>query len=406
MSEPPGGCDIAVVGAGIVGLAVARELGLRHPDARLVVLEREQRVGLHQTGRNSGVIHQGVYYRPGSLKAQLCASGARMLYEYCRRRNLPVRVAGKLIVALDEAEMPRLDELERRARANGVPGLTRVDRRQIVELEPHCAGLAGLYSPETGVTDFLAVARELTAGLEQAGVVIATGCPVLAVHAGGRRIHLRHPRGVVSAAAAVFCAGAWADRLAVMCGAGADPRIVPFRGGYLRLRPQRSDLVQGLIYPVPDPDLPFLGVHLTRQVGGGVTLGPSALLAGGRSAGTVSARDLAASLSWPGTARMVRRHWRTGLGELRMALDRRSFVAAAARYVPELRPADVLAGPVGVRGQAVARDGSLVDDFVFDHTERALHVRNAPSPAATAALAIAGYVAGQAETRLGIGQGG
>ncbi len=393
-------CDFAVVGGGILGLAVARELTARRPGASVCVLERETELGTHQTGHNSGVIHAGVYYVPGSLKAQLCVAGAREMYEYCERKGIASERCGKVIVATDRSELERLDELERRGRANGVPGLRRIDADGIAELEPHARGIDGLHSPATGIADFAAVAQAYAQDVREAGGTIATGCEVLGVAVNGRSLRLTHSRGATEARNAIFCAGAWADRLAVSAGADPDPRIVPFRGAYLRLRPDRRELVRSLIYPVPDPALPFLGVHLTKHIDGEVLVGPTALMAPSRDAyklSRVRRRDVIDTLAWPGTWRMLAQWWRTGVTELRYAALRSAFVRAAARYVPELQAADVEPSFAGVRAQALARDGKLVDDFVFSHTERALHVRNAPSPAATSSLAIARYVADEAE---------
>ena len=383
--------DLIVVGAGIVGLAVARELGRRHPGRRVVVLERASAVGQGQTGRNSGVAHAGIYYAPGSLKARLCVAGIRSLREYCEARGLPFEPLGKLIVALDPEELPRLAELERRGAANGVPGLRRLDAAQLREIEPHAAGIAALHSPGTGVLDFGAVARALADDVRAAGGAVRCAAEVESVRGGDRWISLRLATGEeVAGAAAVFCAGAASDRLAQLAGAGADPRIVLFRGAYLQLRPERRALVRGLIYPVPDPALPFLGVHLTRHHDGEVFIGPTALLA-------LTPRTAGRALRWPGTWRMARRWWRTGVTEIHHALSPAALVRAAARYVPELHPGDAVRAWAGVRAQAVARDGRLVDDFVFARTGRALHVRNAPSPAATASLAIARHVADEAD---------
>jgi 2-hydroxyglutarate dehydrogenase len=404
--DPAGECDVAVVGAGILGLAVARELLTRHPGLGVRVLEREGGVAQHQTGHNSGVVHAGIYYAPGSLKARLCVEGARELYEYCERHGIEHERCGKVIVALRDSQRPGLDELERRGRANGVPGLRRLDGDGLRELEPHARGVAALHSPATGIVDFAAVAASLARELEVEGASVHTGCAVESAAAGGGRVALRHSRGETRARHAVFCAGLWSDRLAVASGGSRDPRIVPFRGGYLRLRPERRELVRSLIYPVPDPALPFLGAHLTRRCDGEVLIGPTALIAGARDAyrlGRLRPRDLAETLAWPGTWRLVGRFWRTGLTELRHAASRHALVAAAAEYVPSLTTADVLDGPAGVRAQALGRDGRLLDDFVFSETERALHVRNAPSPAATSAFAIARLVADRAESSLGIG---
>jgi 2-hydroxyglutarate dehydrogenase len=397
---PPERCDLAIVGGGIVGLAVARELLARNPQASICVLEREPEIGTHQTGHNSGVIHAGVYYVPGSLKARLCVEGAREMYEYCEQREIPVERCGKVIVATDASELARLDELERRGAANGVPGLRRIDAAGIEELEPHARGIAGLHSPGTGIADFPAVARAYAEDIREGGGSLTTGCEVQGVARVGRALRLTHSHGATEADHAVFCAGAWADRLAVAAGADPDPRIVPFRGAYLRLAPARRHLVRSLIYPVPDPSLPFLGVHLTKHIDGDVLIGPTALMAAARDAyrlSKVRRRDVLDTLRWPGTWRMLAKWWATGVTELRHAALRSAFVRAASRYVPELEVGDVEPAFAGVRAQALGRDGRLVDDFVFSHTERALHVRNAPSPAATSSLAIARHIADEAQ---------
>ena len=391
--------DVVVVGAGILGLATARELLRRRPGSDVVVLEREPEVGFHQTGHNSGVIHGGIYYAPGSLKARLCVEGARDLYEYCDSRGVEARRCGKLIVATRADELPRLDELERRGIANRVPGLRRVGPDELREIEPHATGVAALHSPATGVVDFRRVARALADDVREGGGTVRLGYDVQRVDAREVGVRLLDGRGdEVAAQAAVFCAGPWADRLARAAGAEADPRIVPFRGAYLRLRAERSELVRALIYPVPDPALPFLGVHLSRHLDGEVTIGPTALLALTRDPRRrLSLADLGATLAWPGTWRMARRRWRTGLVEARHAIGARALVRDAQRYVPELSPEDVRPGYFGIRAQAVARDGRLIDDFVFSHTGRVLHVRNAPSPGATACLAIARAIADRLE---------
>ncbi|MGE5857221.1 MAG: L-2-hydroxyglutarate oxidase [Solirubrobacterales bacterium] len=400
MEGAPQRCDIVVIGGGIVGLAVARELLSRHPDASLCVLEREERLGAHQTSHSSGVIHAGIYYAPGSLKARLCVEGARLLYAYCDEHGIEARRDGKLIVAADDGELPRLDELECRARENQVPGLTRIDADRIAEVEPHARGAGALHSAETGVVDFAKVARSYAAEIGRAGGAVVTGCGVRRLKPGGGSITVEHERDTTEAGFVVSCAGAWSDRLAVASGAPVEPRIVPFRGGYLRLRPERRELVRASIYPVPDPELPFLGGHLTRTLDDEVLLGPSALLVGARDAyriWRVRGSDLWSNLSWPGTWRLMRRFWRTGLTEIHRAASKRAFVAAIRRLVPELDARDVLPGLSGIRAQALDRDGRLVDDFVVHRTERALHVRNAPSPAATSSLALAKLIGDQAE---------
>jgi L-2-hydroxyglutarate oxidase len=395
-TDPPAACDVLVVGAGIVGLAVARELAGRHDGARIAVLEREGRIAVHQTGHSSGVIHAGIYYEPGSLKARLCVEGARDLYAYCLERDIPARREGKLIVATREEELPRLDELERRGRANGVEGLRRLSAAEIEEIEPHAVGLAALHSPATGVVDFVRVAAAYADDLRAARGSVTFGCEVASIREAGAGAVVEHARGTTHASAVVTCAGAWSDRLAVAAGAPPEPRIVPFRGGYLRLRPERADLVRASIYPVPDPDLPFLGAHLTRGLDGSVLLGPTALMVGALDAyrpWRLSARSISQTLAWPGAWRLATRHWRTGVREIGHALHPASLVREARRFVPELRRADFVAGPAGVRGQAVARDGSLVDDFLMARIGPCVHVRNAPSPAATSSLALARLIA-------------
>jgi len=396
----PERCDFAIVGGGILGLAVARALSRRQPRARVCVLEREAELATHQSGHSSGVIHAGIYYAPGSLKARLCTTGARALYEYCEAREIAHERCGKLVLACSEPELPRLGELQRRGVANGVPGLRRLDARELQAIEPHARGLAALHSPETGIVDFCAVAQAYAEDLRTAGGEIACGCEVLAVQRRAGSLRLTHGHGATEARHAIFCAGAWADRLAGLSGAPADPRIVPFRGSYLRLKPQRRRLVRSLIYPTPDPSLPFLGVHLTRHIDGEVTIGPTALIAPARDAyalNTMRFRDLRETLAWPGTRRLLRRHWRAASGELLRAGSQAALVAAAARMVPQLRREDVEPGPAGIRAQALTREGALLEDFAFSTGERVLHVRNAPSPGATASLAIAEHVCDEAE---------
>ncbi len=394
-APPPRECDVAVVGGGILGLAVARELLARRPGARLCVLEAEGAIGRHQTGRSSGVIHAGIYYEPGSLKARLCVEGARELYDYCEERGVAFERSGKLVVAADEAELGRLDELERRGRANGVPGLRRLAGEEIGEVEPAARGIAALHSPNTGVVDFVAVAEAYAADVRAAGGSVHLSAAARGATPSSGRIEIRHARGVIAASAAVFCAGLQSDRLAVACGAPADPRIVPFRGAYLQLPANAAELVRANVYPVPDPKLPFLGAHLTRTLDGRVLVGPSALLSPARDAyrlATLRPRDLVETVGWPGSWRMAARHRRAAAQELRHAVSKRSFLAEAARLVPALRRVKPERGPAGIRAQALGRDGKLIDDFVVHRTERAIHVRNAPSPAATSSLALARLV--------------
>jgi 2-hydroxyglutarate dehydrogenase len=370
------------------------------------VLEREAELASHQTGHSSGVVHAGIYYPPGSLKAQLCVEGARELYRYCAKRSIAIERCGKVILATKPSELTRLAELERRGRANGVTGLRLIDPASIARLEPNARGISGLHSPHTGVVDFLAVARAYARDVRDAGGSISTSCEVTEVKVNERSVCLVHPSGTTTASYVIFCAGAWADRLATAAGADPDPRIVPFRGAYLELVPERRDLVRGLIYPVPDPSLPFLGVHFTRHIDGRVLIGPTATVALARdaySARKISVKDIIDTATWPGTWRLLSHRWRSGLGELRDASLPSALVRAAARYVPEIAVSDVRPAFAGVRAQALRRDGTLVDDFVFSATERALHVRNAPSPAASASLAIARHVADELERSFNLG---
>jgi len=391
-TTPPTDCDVLVVGAGILGLAVAREALVRRPGASVVVLEREPEIARHQTSHNSGVIHAGLSYTPGSLKARLCVDGARRLYALCDELGVPAERCGKLVVARRADELPRLDELERRARANGVR-VARIAGSGITEFEPHARGVAALHSPDTGIVDFARVAQALRADVEARGAVVVTGCGVHAVRPSG----VEHERGVTRTGTTVCCAGLQSDRLAERSGADAEPRIVPFRGAYFRLR--RPELVRALIYPVPDPALPFLGVHLTRRAQGDVVAGPTALPVAARDAyrlGRVRAADVRDTVLWPGTWRMAWR-WRSqALREAGYAISRRAYAREARSLVPALRDDDLEPGFAGVRAQALGRDGALLDDFAFAGGDGVLHVRNAPSPAATAALAIAEEIANRA----------
>ena len=391
---------IGIVGAGILGLAVARRLTELVPEAELTVVDKERDCALHQTGHNSGVMHAGVYYPQGSLKATLCRRGIDLLKCYCDAHGVPYDECGKVIVARDELEVPRLDEIERRARANGVPGLRRLNRTALTEVEPHVTGVSGLHSPSTAIVDFRAVAEALAAELERSGVTVRFGFEVTAIDRSGGEIRIEdeHAGETMAFDRAVLCGGLQSDRLARLAGDGPDPVIVPFRGEYHRLLPSRSHLVRGLIYPVPDPAFPFLGVHFTRRIDGTVDIGPNAVLALAREGyrrrdvSVADARDIIAS---PGFRRLARRHWRVGLSEVHGSLSRRAFVAEAQTFVPELRPPDVVPARAGVRAQAIDPDGTLVDDFRITDAGGIIVVRNAPSPAATSSLAIAEYVAPQ-----------
>jgi L-2-hydroxyglutarate oxidase LhgO len=386
------GTRIGVIGAGIVGLAVARSLQERLPDSTVVVLEKEDRVARHQTGHNSGVIHAGIYYAPGSLKAGLCRRGRQQLLDLCQRHSIPVDVCGKLIVARDRSEVGRLDELERRAVANGVPGVRRVGSGEMREIEPHAVGAAGLHSPITAIVDFARVAEAMAADLVGAGGQVHCSTRVTGIKRQAAATVVQTTGEDFVFDRLVLCAGLHADAVARLAGDDAEPRIVPFRGEYYRLRPAASGLVRGMIYPVPDPAYPFLGVHFTRRINGSVDVGPNAVLAWAREGyrrRDVNRRDLRDMLAYPGLWRLARRHWKTGAAEMHSSLSRAAFLRRARAYVPELSTADVEAAPAGVRAQALRRDGTLVDDFVFGGDDRFLTVRNAPSPAATSSLAIA-----------------
>ncbi|WBB89888.1 L-2-hydroxyglutarate oxidase [Verrucosispora sp. WMMC514] len=391
---------VGVVGGGILGLAVARELLLRRPGTSVTVFEKEDRLAAHQTGHNSGVVHAGLYYQPGSLKAHLCRRGAGLLREYCAEHTLPYRELGKLVVALDRAELPALDRIEDRARSNGVPDLARLDRAGIADREPAVAGIAALHSPRTAVVDFAAVCERLAADVRRLGGRVLTSTEVHRIRPGVGHIEVSAGQERYLVGRLVVCAGLSGDAVAAMVRGRGDARIIPFRGEYYLLRAGLRDRVRGLVYPVPDPRYPFLGIHLTRHVDDEVLVGPNAVLALSTQGYTwrdVSLPDLARMAVWPGTARMARRHWRTGMYELAGSLSRRRFAGRAARYLPGLTAADLAPAPAGVRAQAVSRDGSLVDDFLIERVGPIMLVRNAPSPAATSSLAIAEHVVAQLE---------
>lgn len=389
--------DVVVVGAGILGLAVARELRQRYPSLSMVVLERESDVAQHQTGHNSGVIHSGVYYTPGSLKARMCVEGSKLMYEFCDQNEIPYERCGKLIVALNENELPGLDELERRGRANNVSGLRRLSASEISEVEPGCLGVAALHCPDTGIVDYHKVSAAMARGLREQGVEIRFDTAVTSLLRDATSTDVVTSQGILHAAFVVGCAGLWSDRLAVTSGAPEDPRIIPFRGAYLTLNKSSTPIVNGLVYPVPNPELPFLGVHVTKLINGDVVLGPTAMLVFARDAyrlATVKWRDLRDIVTWPGTWKMARRFWRTGIDEILMAVNRERFLRAAAEYVPAVGTVGARENvSAGVRAQALGQDGSLIDDFVLSETPGALHVRNAPSPAATSSLALAREIA-------------
>jgi (S)-2-hydroxyglutarate dehydrogenase len=393
--------DVAIVGGGLVGLATA--LALAGRGTRVVVLEAEATLAAHQSGHNSGVIHSGLYYKPGSQKARLCVAGAADLYRFCAEEGVACQRTGKLVVATREEELPALSELERRGTANGLEGLARLGPEEIREVEPHAAGLAALRVPQAGIADYPGVARAYGRKIEAAGGRVLTGARVLRVARSGGRSVLETARGSFETRLLLNCAGLQADRVARLAGVEPSVRIVPFRGEYFDLVPERRELVRGLIYPVPDPRFPFLGVHLTRTVDGRVEAGPNAVLALKREGyrwSDISPRDLAEAILYPGFWRMMRRTWRTAFGEVWRSALRRAFVADLQKLVPELRDGDLVRGGSGVRAQALDRSGRLVDDFHVERGPGSLHVLNAPSPAATASLVIGRHLAGLASEAL------
>jgi L-2-hydroxyglutarate oxidase LhgO len=404
---PVGRADVAVIGGGIVGLATALKLLRQRPDLRVALIEKESELARHQTGHNSGVVHAGLYYAPGSLKARLCREGKEELERYCEEKGIAVERCGKLVVALDESELPRFEALKERATANGVPGLEDIGPERIHEIEPHTRGIRALWSPGTGITDFRKVALAYADDVRTLGATIETSRAVTSITQRGDELVVGTSKGDLVARRVIACAGLHADRVSAMTGeTGKDvPRIVPFRGDYYTLTPDARSLVKGLIYPVNDPRFPFLGIHLTKRIDGNVLAGPNAVLAFKREGyrrRDLSPRDLVGSLTYPGFLRLGIRYWRMGAFEMWRDLSKRAFLAELQRYVPELRGDQLVFGPSGVRAQALARDGSLVDDFQLGGTDRVLHVRNAPSPAATSSLAIGRELAEEAIRRFGL----
>ena len=383
--------DVIIIGGGVVGLSVARETTRRFPRMRVVVLEKEERVGSHQSGHNSGVIHSGVYYKPGSLKARTCVRGAGAMVQFCREFEVPYQICGKVIVATLEEELARLRDLLERGRANGVEGLKMLGPEELREIEPHACGLGALHVPSTGVTDYAKVCEKYAELIAKHGGEVKTSTKVTGVRGEDAETVVETTAGTFSASWVVNCAGLFSDRISRMAGENPDARIVPFRGEYYDLVPERAHLVRALIYPVPDPRFPFLGVHFTRRIYGNVDAGPNAVLAfkrEGYRAGDFSLRDTAESLSFPGFWRVAAKHWKSGKDEMHRAVSKASFVAGLQRLVPEIKAADLVPGGSGVRAQAITKAGGLVDDFQFTQSKRMLHLYNVPSPAATASIAI------------------
>jgi L-2-hydroxyglutarate oxidase len=396
--------DVIVIGGGIVGLATAYQLLRQRPALQLCLLEKERELGAHQTGHNSGVLHAGLYYAPGSRKARLCAEGKRAIQVFADEHGIPYELCGKLVVALDESELGRLADIKQRATANGVEGLEEVGAERIREIEPHAAGIRALWSPGSGIIDFRRVALAYADEVRARGGVIFNSEKVRAIRAGSEQVVVTQNRELVSRDL-ISCAGLYSDRVAAMTGDAGDERVIPFRGDYYTLKPEARKLVRGLIYPVPDPRFPFLGVHFTKRIDGEFLAGPNAVLAFAREGYKrldIAPRDLAATLFFPGFLRLARTYLRTGLSEMWRDWSKSAFTAQLQRYVPEIRTEDLIFGPSGVRAQSLTVDGKMVDDFSISDSPHVLHVRNAPSPAATASLAIGRELAKTAVERFGI----
>jgi (S)-2-hydroxyglutarate dehydrogenase len=400
---PDSAYDVVIVGGGIVGLAVALEITRRFPRLRLLLLEKEDRVGRHQSGHNSGVIHSGVYYKPGSLKAKLCVTGAAAMVEFCREHGIAHQICGKVIVATHADEFPGLEELRRRGEANGLTGLRLIDPSELREIEPHASGLRALVVPSTGITDYAAVCDKYAEIIGAGGGTVLTSQRVVGLKRHADGIVVETNQGEFFAESLINCAGLFSDRIARMAGDDPQVMIVPFRGEYYDLTPERASLVRALIYPVPDPRFPFLGVHFTRRVSGRVDAGPNAVLALRREGyrhRDFSLPDIASSLAFPGFWRMAAKHWRSGLDEFHRSFSKPKFVLALQRLLPEVMEQDLVPGGSGVRAQAVKHDGTLVDDFQFVPSGRMLHVLNVPSPAATASIPIGRFIVSAMEQAL------
>ena len=400
--------DVGVIGGGILGLSAARELGRRFPGLGIVVIEKEKELARHQTGHNSGVIHSGIYYKPGSLKARNCVTGARMLTEFCDDHGILYEKCGKVIVAVDDSEVPALEELYRRGVANGVAGLRRIGPEELRELEPYARGVAALHSPDTGIVDYTQVAKAYASDFEESGGQVYLGTALVSIKPLPDGMELITSGGSLRGKHLINCAGLYADVVSEMMSPDRDVRIIPFRGDYYTLSPRAEGLVRGLIYPVPDPSFPFLGVHFTKTVRGYTEAGPNAVLAFAREGytiGKVNGGELLRILSFPGFWLLTRRYWRMGMQEFFRSVSKQAFLKAARRLVPEIQKDDLVERGAGVRAQAVDRKGRLLDDFLISSSNNAVHVRNAPSPGATASIAIGRHVVDAAEKAFGLNVG-
>ena len=397
--------DVVIIGGGIVGLSTAMHVSRAFPRLRLLLVEKEEQVGRHQSGHNSGVIHSGIYYKPGSLKARLCVAGAAAMVEFCREHGIAHNVCGKVIVATHADELPRLEDLHKRGEANGLTGLRMIGPEELREIEPHATGLRALVVPSTGVTDYAVVCEKYAELISAAGGTVLLSAAAKGIRRMPNEIVVETSRGAFSTASLINCAGLFSDRISWMAGDDPGVMIVPFRGEYYDLVPERASLVKALIYPVPDPRFPFLGVHFTRRITGRVDAGPNAVLALAREGyrhTDINVRDLASAFSFPGFWRMAGRHWRNALDEWHRSLSKAAFVRALQRLLPEISEKDLVPGGSGVRAQALKPDGALVDDFQFVPSGKVLHVLNVPSPAATASLAIGKAIVDTAADSLGL----